>query len=119
MLTPFESEIRSYLIMAINSVRSGESDPKAIASALPAIDYVLLEHIACVELDTTYQEAVAMLPEDKRLAVAVANFLIARRIYQINKARPVKMRDIETYIESLTDPLGGLKLALQWYESRV
>ena len=117
MLTPFESELRKYLIIALNSVKSGEPDSKAIASALPHLDYILLEQIAGVELDTTYEEAVAALPDDLRLAVAVANFMIARRLYQINRLRPVKMRDIEAYIEGMTDPLIGLAAAIDWYEA--
>jgi hypothetical protein len=117
MLTPFESAIRQYLIMALNSVKSGENDPKAIAAALPYLDYILLGQIADVELDTVYEEAVAALPDDLRLAVAVANFLIARRLYQINKSRPVKLSDIETCIEGMTDPLIDLTAAIDWYES--
>ena len=117
MLTPFESALRQYLIMALNSVKSEEPDPKALPSALHYLDYILLEQIAGVELDTTYEEALAKLQNDLRLAVAVANFLIARRLYQINKSRPVKMSDIETCIEGMTDPLSGLKAALNWYES--
>jgi hypothetical protein len=117
MLTPFESAIRQYLIMALNSVKSGENDPKALASALPYLDYILLEQIAGVELDTTYEEALAKLPDDLRLAVAVANFLIAQRLYQINRLRPVKMSDIETCIEGMTDPLIDLADAIDWYET--
>jgi len=116
MLTPFESALRRYLIMALNSVKSGEPDSKAIAAALPFLDYVLLKRIAGVELDTTYEETLAKLPDDLRLAVAVANFLIARRLYQIHRTRPVKLSDIETYIEGMTDPLIGLAAAIDWYE---
>jgi len=117
MLTPFERAIRQYLIMALNSVKSGEPDPKALASALHYLDYILLGQIAGVELDTTYEEAFAALPDDRRLAMAVADFMIARRLYQINRTRPVKLSDIETYIEDLTDPLIGLAAAIDWYDS--
>jgi hypothetical protein len=117
MLTPFESALRQYLTMALNSVKSGDPDPNAIAAALPYLDYILLGHVAGVELDTTYEEAVAALPDDLRLAMAVANFLIARRLYQINRTRPVKLIDIETYIEDLTDPLIDLAAAIDWYEA--
>ena len=117
MLTPFERATRQYLIMALNNVKSGEPDPKAISVSLPYLDYILLGHIAGVELDTTYEAAIAALPDDRRLAMAVADFMIARRLYQINRTRPVKLIDIETYIEGMTDPLRGLKAALNWYES--